>query len=141
MEMQPDLLNDLNQEIYHEPASVGLRFGNYIIDIIMFYLLYDCCRIFYGELFSTAGGLMSYVIVYFIFISYYTVMEAATGGKTIGKLITGTTAIRNDGAPFTFNDAIIRSLCRIVPFEPLSAFTGNPWHDKWTNTKVIKVPR
>ncbi len=141
MEMQPDLLNDLDQEIYHEPASVGLRFGNYIIDIIMFYLLLIVAGFFMGNFFLTAGGLMSYIIVYFIFITYYTVMEAATGGKTIGKLITGTTAIRNDGAPFTFNDAIIRSLCRIVPFEPISAFTGNPWHDKWSNTKVIKAMR
>jgi hypothetical protein len=30
-----------------------------------------------------------------------------------------------------------RSLCRLVPFEPLSGF-GYPWHDRWTKTMVIK---
>lgn len=141
MEMQPDLLNDIQQEIYHEPASIGIRFANYIIDLVIFYILSIVVGLLLANSLPSAGIGISYVITYLLFIIYYTLMEGATQGKTVGKLVTGTIAIRNDGAPFTFYDAMVRSFCRIVPFEPLSAFGGNPWHDKWTNTKVIKPGR
>ena len=59
-------------------------------------------------------------------------------GYTVGKLITGTRAIREDGKELTFKNAILRSLSRMVPFEPFSAFGGSPWHDRWTKTRVIK---
>jgi hypothetical protein len=36
---------------------------------------------------------------------------------------------------------LLRTLCRIVPFEPFSAFGGHPWHDKWTRTYVIDVKK
>ena len=35
--------------------------------------------------------------------------------------------------------AFLRSLCRLVPFEPFSALKkpSYPWHDRWTRTLVI----
>lgn len=141
MEMQPDLLNDIHQEIYSEPAGAGLRFANYVIDMIIFYILAVAIQLLLTNLVSIETLALSYVVTYLIFVIYYTLLEGATQGKTIGKMVTGTMAVRTDGAPFTFYDAMVRSFCRIVPFEPLSAFGGNPWHDKWTNTKVIKVNR
>jgi hypothetical protein len=37
----------------------------------------------------------------------------------------------------TFKDALLRSLCRLIPFEVFSGF-GVPWHDSLTNTMVVK---
>jgi len=71
-------------------------------------------------------------------VSYFTFMEGATGGKSIGKIITRSKAVKEDGTSITWNDALLRSLSRIVPFEPFSAFGGQPWHDRWTNTKVVR---
>ncbi len=136
--MQPDLLNDISQEIYQEPASVSTRFANYLIDMVIFYVLSIVVGLILANLIPSTGPGISYVITYLLLITYYTIMEGATQGKTIGKLVTGTMAVREDGAPFTFYDAMVRSFCRIVPFESLSAFNGRPWHDKWTSTKVIK---
>jgi uncharacterized RDD family membrane protein YckC len=65
-------------------------------------------------------------------------MEGSAKGKTLGKLITGTRALKMDGGNLTWKVAFMRSLCRIVPFEAFSAFGGNPWHDRWTDTIVVK---
>ncbi len=49
----------------------------------------------------------------------YTLLEGAAKGKTLGKLITGTRALKIDGSNLTWKDAFLRSLCRIVPFEAI----------------------
>jgi uncharacterized RDD family membrane protein YckC len=72
------------------------------------------------------------------YLLYYTVCEKAFKGHTLGKLVSGTRAVRNDGGELTLKDAFLRSLSRLVPFEVLSGF-GTPWHDSWTNTRVIQT--
>lgn len=81
--------------------------------------------------------LFAYLIWIVNTLLYYTICEKGFKGYTLGKLITGTRAIRNDNNELTFKDALLRSLCRLVPFEWLSGF-GYPWHDSWTKTMVIK---
>jgi uncharacterized RDD family membrane protein YckC len=68
---------------------------------------------------------------------YYSLCEKLFRGQTLGKLITATCALRTDGEELTFKDALLRSLCRLVPLEVFSGF-GVPWHDAWTNTMVVK---
>ena len=66
--------------------------------------------------------LYAYMIVIVNYLVYYTICEKAFKGYTLGKLITGTRAIREDGNELTFKDALLRSLSRMVPFEGFSAF-------------------
>lgn len=151
---QQDLLQDVEQEINLERASQGVRFANYIIDIIFFYVVTIIGGIVlalvsikssipsddpysYRQNDRGASALI-YLVAYAGFVLVYAIFEGATKGRTLGKLITGTKAVREDGTPITWSDAFLRSLCRIVPFEPFSGF-GTPWHDRWTNTMVIKV--
>ena len=82
--------------------------------------------------------LLSLIAGYLNYLIYYTICEKLFNGYTLGKLITGTRAIRTDGNELTFKDSLYRSLCRLVPFEVFSGFGGYPWHDKWTDTIVIK---
>jgi uncharacterized RDD family membrane protein YckC len=82
---------------------------------------------------------VSYVIFICNYLFYYTLCEKLFRGYTLGKFITGTRAIREDDEELTFKDALLRSLCRIVPLEVLSALAGFPWHDRWTKTKVVKT--
>jgi len=72
-------------------------------------------------------------------VLYYTCCEKFFRGHTLGKLVSGTRAIRENGQELTFGDAILRSLSRLVPFEAFSAFGGHPWHDTWTKTMVVKT--
>ncbi len=136
-----------------ETASAGQRFANYIIDVIIFYGVMYGMGIMIGVLFMAAGRafeasddntftgnkLSDYLVVYAVYILYYTFSEGASRGRSVGKLITRTKAVREDESDISWTDALIRSLCRVIPFEPFSAFGGYPWHDKWSHTKVIKI--
>ena len=83
--------------------------------------------------------LLALILGWFNYLIYYTFCELAFKGYTLGKLITGTKAIRNDGQPLMFKDTLLRSLSRMVPFEVFSGFGDKPWHDSWTNTTVVKA--
>ena len=149
------LSEELISEIQLVPATTGQRFLNFFIDNLLMR---------FGLSFLTGAGvgvllavlfpdymvklsedpesgdllLLAYLIWIVNTLLYYTICEKGFKGYTLGKLITGTRAIRNDGNELTFKDAFLRSLCRLVPFEWLSGF-GYPWHDGWTKTMVIKA--
>ena len=55
---------------------------------------------------------------------YYSLFEYLSGGRTIGKLLTGTMVVSEDGRPLTYPQVLGRTLSRFVPFEPFSFF-GN----------------
>jgi len=139
----------------YQEASLGQRFLNFLIDNLLMrfgltyltgtvvgYLLGTFFPEFTYELFNepSSGDLIiiGLIIGYFNYILYYTFCEKLFRGYTLGKLVTGTRAIRTDGNELSFKDALLRSLSRIVPFEAFSAFGRSPWHDQWTNTMVIK---
>ena len=86
----------------------------------------------FGTFSERIVGLIAYAIV-------MSLIEAIFRGKSIGKLITGTKAINEDGSDISFAKAFARGFVRAVPFNALSAFghPSFPWHDKWTNTYVI----
>ena len=150
---QPGIFD--NHEEYVE-ASVGARFLNFLIHnlLMRFVLSYATSylvvlilasiapdfidRLTYSEGFNWTLFFFALIVGHVNYILYYTVCETAFKGYTLGKLITGTRAIRGDNQPLTFRDALLRSLSRLVPLEPFSAFNGNPWHDTWTKTRVIK---
>ncbi len=138
MQEPQDILTDIEQEVMSEPASTGSRFFNYLIDIVGFYLHCVSLALFVSGSLIEDDGLGGYLLMLVIFVSYYTLFEKFTNGKTPGKFLTGTRAVRSDGSPLTLNNALLRSVSRMVPFEPLSALGGCPWHDNWSNTKVIK---
>ncbi|HMW65810.1 MAG TPA: RDD family protein [Chitinophagaceae bacterium] len=79
------------------------------------------------------------ILGYFNYLIYYTFCEMVFKGYTLGKLLTGTKAIRVDGLQMTFKDVVIRSLSRIVPFEVFSGLGDKPWHDSWSRTMVVKT--
>ena len=95
------------------------------------------------ELSSGQRGFIFWSVSYLVgicnYLFYYTLCEKLFRGYTLGKFITGTRAIREDDEELTFKDALLRSLCRIVPLEVFSALAGFPWHDRWTKTKVVKT--
>jgi uncharacterized RDD family membrane protein YckC len=139
MEIQQDLLTDVETEINQEPAPTSIRFANYLIDLVVFYVLNILVSLAFTSWLRSEGRPMIYLTSYCLYIAYFTLIEGATGGRTVGKFITGTKAVKEDGETITWNDALLRSLSRIVPFEPFSAFGGYPWHDRWTHTKVVKI--
>ena len=121
-----------------------MQYGlSYVTGTIVGYMLATLfpeytARIVYNQ--TTADLLViGYAVAIFNYLVYYTICEKAFKGYTLGKLISGTRAIREDGKELTFKDALLRSLSRLVPFEIFSVFGDRPWHDAWTKTMVIKA--
>lgn len=152
---EPDLTQDLESIIQYERASTGQRFVNWLIDNLLMryglsyvtgtavgyflaYLFPDYARKIFYEKSNADLLLLAYVIGIFNYLIYYTICEKAFKGYTLGKLISGTRAVREDGSELTFKNALLRTLSRLVPFELLSGFGFRPWHDSWTETTVVK---
>ena len=145
---------DLQEYVY---ASQSQRFLNWLIDnlLMRFGLSYLSGMVigallgaiapdFLSKIVYSAGGMSSQLIIlgvmisYLNYIVYYTLCEKLFKGYTLGKLITGTRAIRQNGQELTLKNALLRSLSRCVPFELFSGFGTLTWHDSWTDTMVIK---
>jgi len=149
-EQQPDNSEDLfsSQPPLIRAAS-GKRLTNLLIDRVAFYLLLMLMGLLMGMVTPQAvtylksiadNRLLDFLITSFLYALFMSVQEAALGGKSLGKLITGTRAVMEDGTPLSTHAAFSRGLARIVPFEPFSALFDNPphpWHDRWTNSMVI----
>ena len=143
------------QHVFADPeyqivqASGGKRFANYLIDLIVFYLLAFMAGIVIGILSpdtinsideeNSEFNIVTNLAFISIFVLYMFGTEAIFKGKTLGKLITGTRAVNEDGSNISTKTALLRGLSRVVPFEAFSALgsPSHPWHDKWTNTYVI----
>ena len=145
-----------DSHVEYTQASQGSRFLNFVIDNLFMrfalsyatgyavgYLLLAIAPDFLMSLAYDEKGwryyLLALILGWFNYLIYYTFCELAFKGYTLGKLITGTKAIRNDGQPLMFKDTLLRSLSRMVPFEVFSGFGDKPWHDSWTNTTVVKA--
>jgi len=153
---QNDLLTfEEHPLMQYTTASQGQRFVNWLIDnlLMRFAMSYPAGMLLGFILAEVApetlyeisdGGmssmilLLAYVVVIFNYLVYYTLCEKLFKGYTLGKLISGTRAIRQDGGELTFKDALLRSLSRLVPFEVFSGFNTFAWHDQWTNTMVVR---
>lgn len=131
-------------------ASGIKRFFNNIIDNTAYYAFAKIYNLFIARLYFEAYYealhfnltliiLIDTLISLCLYVLFLTGMETIFKGKTLGKLLTGTRAVLEDGSQITFRKAILRGLVRIIPFEFLSAFgsPSYPWHDRWTHTYVI----
>ncbi|WP_143307765.1 RDD family protein [Chitinophaga vietnamensis] len=134
-EIKTDLLDDLHEEPVLEHATKGQRFANYLIDYFLIVILCACMMIFMGE-FWEKNSILTTIIIAF---PYYFIMEVATRGRTLGKFITRTRAVNENGEDMSLGQVLGRTLSRLVPFDNFSGLGTAPWHDKWSGTIVIKA--
>lgn len=128
-------LNRSSSNVY--PVSAGTRFANYFIDGIIHTILYYV--LVYGGISSGAFvGPEVILLRFFIIVGYYTILEGSTG-KTIGKMITGTVVVMEDGSKPTTDKIIARSFSRLIPFNAFSFLflNGVGWHDTISKTRVV----
>lgn len=138
---QEDLLSD-DLTVSLQQAGSGKRFANYLIDLVVFYILAGSLAailMYRGVISSDIDPITDRIVTYILRGLFMGIVEAIFKGKTLGKLITRTRAVNEDGSPITAQTAFMRGLSRLVPFEAFSALgsPSYPWHDRWTNTYVI----
>lgn len=139
----------ISSELY---AGAGRRFANLILDTIVYYVMIFIMAMFAGLLASfghdgfliwiTGNGLDVAFFNIFLMLFYYLVMESLTQ-RTIGKYITGTKVIMEDGSKPEAGAIAIRTLCRLIPFEVFSFFGSNArgWHDSLSRTIVVDAKK
>jgi uncharacterized RDD family membrane protein YckC len=127
----------------------GPRFGHFVIDFIAFQVLglsiqyilliinlyadFDSVFGLSVAFVSSLGGLLLYPFMYFICEYYWQ--------QTPGKFLTQTVVIDEYANKPDFRQIALRSLIRVVPFEPFSCWGDDysyGWHDKWADTFVVK---
>jgi uncharacterized RDD family membrane protein YckC len=146
--VQQDILIDIEPQLVR--ASTGKRLANYLIDFVVFLIVVFILAIIIAMVSppsSDESGLISdnslleRLFWMFMYGAYMAIIEGIFKGRSIGKFITGTKAVNEDGSNISFTTAIARGFSRIVPFEPFSALgsPSYPWHDKWNKTYVIDI--
>lgn len=153
-EQNPSIFDQVNQSWLYDYATTSQRFVNFLLDAVILNRIFSMIAGFLMgvvivltgndprdfEIFTNPvySALFNYAVGAICLLVSYTIIEGASKGRSLGKLITKTEAVKEDGSELTYNDAFRRALCRIIPFEPFSALGGYPWHDTWTGTVVVK---
>lgn len=130
-------------------AALEQRFINWFLDTVMLVVL-SVIFIFIIATVSTSYGnkvLPTYLLInpigQFTFITitrliYYVSFETLFG-RTVGKFVTQTIVVDENGEPANHQTILIRTLCRLIPFYEFSFF-GIPtrgWHDSISKTYVV----
>ena len=136
-----------------EHAGKGRRFLNWLIDSAILYALTIvvlAVPVAFGnerlvDWYDALGLWQRYLVDAVGVVAYYTFLEGLFG-LSIGKLMTGTRVVHEDGRAPTMAQALARSLCRYIPFEALSlAFSedgrARGWHDSIARTYVVRRRR
>ena len=126
-----------------ELASRGARFGTFVVDYIgyiaMSFAVGALIALVFGEtgtrmLQNTPDILLGVVLM----MAYYVFFESLWG-RTPGKFVFGTKVTDMKGGKPGLGTTFVRTLCRFIPFEPLSFFGKEGWHDSMSKTRVVRV--
>ena len=132
-------------------ADKGKRFTNYLIDqffvigfgFILGAVLGLVIAFFAPEHLSVFDGgnrLLNYGLGIFITLLYYSFFEGFTG-RTLGKFVTKTKVVTEEGDRPDFGTIFVRSLCRNIPFNAISFLSSDTvgWHDQFSKTRVVEM--
>lgn len=129
-------------------VETGRRIGHYLIDFICFQIIYQAFMFLIGILaIALAKNEIALITINFygallgllLFPAFYFLFEYKFQ-RTPGKWVTGTIVVNEYGEKLDAETALLRTIIRLVPFEPLSCFSDSNrgWHDKWSNTYVLQ---
>ncbi|KAF1712957.1 RDD family protein [Pseudoxanthomonas sacheonensis] len=131
-----------------DPAGKWRRFFNWLLDSAAYYFLAAAvgfAAVLIGgdpaaAWIESLGFWGEQALGMAIMLAYYIPQEAAFG-FTLGKLITGTRVVNENGEKPTFVQAVLRTICRFIPFEAFSVLLTDPargWHDSLAKTYVVR---
>lgn len=132
-------------------ASRLRRLSNYLIDAlacnVLMALLMAGYVVIGGEAAAAAlkerDLLQSLVLSLLMLFAYYVPLEGMFGA-TLGKLVTGTRVVDEQGRPPSWGQVLGRTAARLLPFEGFSLLFAPDdriaaWHDRLPKTLVVQV--
>lgn len=131
-------------------ASKGQRLLNFVIDLFIIYVIeisIGTTIILIGDLtksdtasnwVSSLSAVESFFFGLVILFFYYLITEMYFS-RTFGKYFTKTIVVKHEGSRPNMKSIIVRTLSRLIPFEPFSFLTAERgWHDTLSVTYVVK---
>ncbi|MBG6186487.1 RDD family protein [Flavobacterium sp. CAN_S2] len=131
-------------------ASKSQRLLNFIIDVLIIYIIeisIGTTIILIGDLtksdtasnwVSSLSVVESFFFGLVILFFYYLITEMYFS-RTFGKYFTKTIVVKHEGSRPNMKSIIVRTLSRLIPFEPFSFLTADRgWHDTLSVTYVVK---
>jgi uncharacterized RDD family membrane protein YckC len=124
---------------FDNAVSLRLRIFNFLIDAISVYILMIFAVFVLKSLrldfFLPRDGRLIYLIFYLL----YFFLSESIFDQTIGKFFTKTKVVNKYMVKPTMPQLLIRSISRLIPFEPFSFFGKKPlgWHDTLSKTYVV----
>ncbi|MDN3676013.1 RDD family protein [Flavobacterium paronense] len=84
------------------------------------------------------NDIAQYTFVTCIALVYYNLFEIFFA-RTVGKFITQTIVVDENGEKPNYERILMRTICRLIPFESLSFLTipARGWHDSISKTYVV----
>lgn len=108
-------------------AQLPVRALSVLIDVLVVFVLYVIGVVLWAATLSQfdAAFSASVLIVFTVLalVGYPTIFEAATRGKTLGKMALGLRVVSDDGSPERFRQALFRALAGVIEIWTL---TGGP---------------
>lgn len=130
-------------------ASHGKRIINYVIDVFFEFLVFCVLAFIFSYVLIVSGGpkisaekkkfrFIAYLMLFMGTFLYCFVMESLWG-KTVGKMVTHTKVVDENGNAPSMGRIFIRTLSRFIPFEAFSFLRAEPvgWHDSISKTRVV----
>lgn len=126
----------------------GPRFGHFLVDMLLFQILMYLVDFLFDLLSNLTNfsvgmnltiDLLVSIISLLLFPAYYAFFEY-NWQKSPGKFLTKSVVIDEYGNKPELKAIILRSVIRLVPFEPFSCYDSSysyGWHDKWSKTWVV----
>ncbi len=122
--------------------SIWLRLLNLLVDLIVFSILISLLISYtYPQrpLLMQDQNMIRLMGI-LLFFAYYFLMEMSLG-RTLGKMLTGSKVINEDGKKPSFREISIRTLCRFIPLEfiPIFFSARQCLHDSLSKTYVVRT--
>lgn len=118
------------------PVKWKVRLANIIVDFIVLGIILNVLEgpMMVSEFTFAMYRLLGPAIAF----GYFFVLEWKLG-KTIGKMVTRTHVVLDDGNKPDAGTIAFRTLCRAIPFEQFTFFgeSGVGWHDRFSKTRVV----
>ncbi len=147
--LQNDLLDkhDLVRDII-QPTTWQKRLLTHVLDLFFFYMSFIILGVVIGIVLASLGKdpesafeinpLLDKLITMLLLVAYNITFESIFG-KTLGKMITNTKVVNEDGTKPSFNQIVGRSFARLIPFDGFSFLAERPrgWHDTMSGTMVV----
>ncbi|AYN67483.1 RDD family protein [Euzebyella marina] len=129
---------ELKEKISSLSANKKNRFVNFLVDISIIAIFNSSLIYFLGDIEDSFRLIFRTGLAFSL--GYYAFMESVFQ-KTLGKFLTKTKVVDENGDKPSGKQIFTRTLCRLIPFDPLTFLferKGYKFHDSLSKTMVIK---